>query len=294
MSDPIKVITEPTVRLVGRQVIDEAELSAFLKDEDAETWTTDTDVSAEKIVEVSGRICYRSYSKPRPGGNAAYLNHILEVGHGSVIEHAVYNFIITGVSRSLTHEWVRHRAGWSYSQRSQRFIDEGDLSAVVPPALAAEVDEALSLTRQFGVSAHDLLQTARIPSAAAGAGRRWLASMEKARRDYSYLADYLASKTAGQPVSQEERTLRRKRAREAARSVLPNATATEIFVTANARALRTFIEQRGDEHADAEIRRVAFAMLGILQADSPNLFGDYVVTDRPGVGQVISTPYHKV
>ena len=54
-----------------------------------------------------------SFAKPRPGGNKAYLDHILEVGHGSVLEHAVWNFVFTGVSRSLTHELVRHRAGWA-------------------------------------------------------------------------------------------------------------------------------------------------------------------------------------
>ena len=106
-----RIIREPSVRLVGRLTIDEAELSGFLEDEGVESWKTDTDVAAQKLVEVAGRLCYKSYAKPRPGGNAAYLGHILEVGHGSVIEHAVYNFIITGVSRSFTHELVRHRAG---------------------------------------------------------------------------------------------------------------------------------------------------------------------------------------
>ena len=96
------IIREPSVRLVGRLSIDETELSAFLEDEGVESWKTDTDLAAQKLVEVAGRLCYKSYAKPRPGGNASYLGHILEVGHGSVIEHAVYNFIITGVSRSFT------------------------------------------------------------------------------------------------------------------------------------------------------------------------------------------------
>ena len=72
-----------------------------------------------------------------------------------------------------------------------------------------------------------------------------------------------------------EKTLRRKLARQAARSVLPNATETKIFVTGNARALRHFIELRGSEHADIEIRKVAVEMLKQLQHESPGLFSDY-------------------
>ena len=74
-----------------------------------------------------------------------------------------------------------------------------------------------------------------------------------------------------------DRTLRRKMARQAARSVLPNATETKIFITGNARALRHFIELRGSEHADVEIRKVALAILGILGHEAPNLFGDYTL-----------------
>jgi thymidylate synthase (FAD) len=256
------IIREPSVRLVGRLTIDEGELSAFLEDEGVESWKTDTDVAAQKLVEVAGRLCYKSYAKPRPGGNASYLQHILEVGHGSVIEHAVYNFIITGVSRSFTHELVRHRAGWAYSQRSQRFVDEKDCSFVEPGPIAEDPE----------------------------LHRIWLEAVTAAHRAYARLAEGLASKFA----DVEDKTLRRKKAREAARSVLPNATETQIFVTANARALRHFIEARGDEHADAEIRKVAIAMLEILRVESPNLFGDYALVDLPGGGQAATTPYRKV
>lgn len=256
------VILEPSVRLVGRLTIDEGELSAFLEDEGVESWKTDTDVAAQKLVEVAGRLCYKSYAKPRPGGNASYLGHILEVGHGSVIEHAVYNFIITGVSRSFTHELVRHRAGWAYSQRSQRFVDEKDCAFVEPGPIANDPE------------LHAI----------------WLDAVKVAHLAYARLAEGLMSKFA----DVEDRTLRRKKAREAARSILPNATETQIFVTANARALRHFIEARADESADAEIRKVAVALLKVLQAESPNLFGDYTLVDLPGGGQSASTPHRKV
>jgi thymidylate synthase (FAD) len=85
------------------------------------------------IPEVAGRLCYQSFAKPRPGGNAAYLERILSEGHGSVLEHAQIGFIIHGVSRSLTHELIRHKAGTAVSELSQRFVDASDLGFVVPP-----------------------------------------------------------------------------------------------------------------------------------------------------------------
>src|SRR5688572_22071898 len=119
----MKVLREPTVYVLGRQTMDDAELDRFLTDHGV-SWQTDSEVAAEVLCETAGRVCYMSFAKPRPGGNAAYLTHIKEVGHGSVLEHAVWNLLITGVSRSLTHELVRHRAGFGFSQLSQRYVDE--------------------------------------------------------------------------------------------------------------------------------------------------------------------------
>ncbi len=258
----LTILRAPRVYLLGKQVVDESVLSQFLADEEVETWTTDTEVGGQKLVEVAGRLCYMSFRKPRPGGNAAYIDHIKEVGHGSVLEHAVYNLVITGVSRSFTHELVRHRAGMGYSQLSQRFVDESEASFVEPDPIAEDPE------------LHAI----------------WLNCIANCQRAYQHLADGLAAKFS----DIEEKTLRRKRAREAARSVLPNATETKIFVTGNARALRHFLELRGDRHADAEIRKVAVAVLAILQRDSPNLFGDYRLIDLPEGGQAITTEHRKV
>jgi thymidylate synthase (FAD) len=256
------ILRDPKVYLVGRQQIDDASISEFLSDHEVGHWTTDTDEAGETLVEIAGRLCYMSFAKPRPGGNNAYIGHILEVGHGSVLEHAVFNFILTGVSRSFTHELVRHRAGWGYSQLSQRFVDESDASFVEPDAIADDPD------------LHKV----------------WVESIEQSHAAYRKLADGLAQRFS----AMEDKTLRRKKAREAARSVLPNATETRIFVTANARALRHFIEMRGDVAADAEIRKVALAMLKILQVESPNLFGDYEIIDLPDGGQAATTQHKKV
>src|SRR5204863_5665749 len=91
-----------------------------------------------------------------------------------------------------------------------------------------------------------------------------------------------------------DRTTRRKAARQAARSVLPNATETKVFVTANARALRHFMEQRGSAFAEPEIRKLACKFLDILQKDSPNLFSDYTKVALPDGTFELTTPYKKV
>lgn len=109
----IRIIREPSVFLVGKQTINDAELDRFLS-EHGVSWESDTEVAGEYLAETAGRVCYMSFAKPRPGGNKVYLEHILEVGHGSVLEHAVWNFVFTGISRSLTHELIRHRAGFGY------------------------------------------------------------------------------------------------------------------------------------------------------------------------------------
>jgi thymidylate synthase (FAD) len=258
----ITVLREPRVYLVGRQVVDEGEVERFLADEGVARWSTDTEVSGEKLIEIAGRLCYMSFAKPRPGGNSAYIEHILEVGHGSVLEHSVFNFIITGVSRSFTHELVRHRAGFGYSQLSQRFVDESSCSFVEPTVIAADPE------------LHAI----------------WLEAVTASQKAYQKLAAGLARVFADEP----EPTARRKKAREAARSVLPNATETKIFVTGNGRALRHFIEMRGDPSADAEIRAVAVAMLKELRIASPNLFGDYELVELPGGGQAARTAFKKV
>src|SRR5262245_65475534 len=132
----VRILREPTVYLVGKQQVVQAEVDRFLADHGV-SWKTDTEVGGEMLAEVSGRLCYMSFARPRPGGNKAYVDHILEVGHGSVIEHAVWNFIFVGVSRSLTHELVRHRH-LSYSQLSQRYVDESVAEYVEPDCIAAE------------------------------------------------------------------------------------------------------------------------------------------------------------
>src|SRR5262249_29348522 len=131
----LKIIREPKVYLVGRQVTDDAALAKFLADERV-TWQTDSEVGAERLAEIAGRVCYMSYGKGRKT-NPEFLGHILEGGQGSVLEHGVWSFVVTGVSRSFTHELIRHRH-FSYSQLSQRYVDESDSDYVEPDVIAAD------------------------------------------------------------------------------------------------------------------------------------------------------------
>jgi thymidylate synthase (FAD) len=257
----IRVIREPTVYLLGRQTVDERILDRFLS-EHGVSWKTDTEVAGECLTEVAGRTCYMSFAKPRPGGNKAYLEHILEVGHGSVLEHAVWNFVFAGVSRSLTHELVRHRAGWAYSQLSQRYVDESVAEYVEPDEIARDPE------------LHKI----------------WLEAMAQSHRAYLLLAEKLQDRLRDEP----DRTLRRKLARQAARSVLPNATETKIFVTANARALRHFIELRASRHAEVEIRKLAVSVLRLLQKEAPHIFGDYQLVPLPDGTFEAVTQHRKV
>lgn len=188
-------------------------------------WSTDADGGAA-LVEFAGRACYQSWSKPNPrtATNAAYLRHIIDVGHFSVLEHASVSFYISGVSRSCTHELIRHRH-FSYSQLSQRYVPEDDSQVVVPPGIEDDPE---------------LLDV-------------FLDAADASRAAYIELLARLEAKLDDSGTA----TLRRKQARQAARAVLPNATETQIVVTGNYRAWRHFIAMRASEHADVEIRRLA-------------------------------------
>ncbi|MEU2000127.1 FAD-dependent thymidylate synthase [Rhodococcus sp. NPDC019627] len=210
-------------------------------------WETDAD-GGEALAEFAGRACYQSWSKPNPrtATNAGYLRHLLEVGHESVLEHGSVTFYITGISRSCTHELIRHRH-FSYSQLSQRFVRENDSNVVVPPAIAGDPElEALFAT-----------------------------ATDASRAAYGELLEALEAKlaeTSSLPV-------RNKEARQAARAVLPNATETRVVVTGNYRAWRHFVSMRATEHADVEIRRLAVDCLRQLQEAAPNVFGDFEIVD---------------
>jgi thymidylate synthase (FAD) len=256
-------ITKPKVYVVGRQTVAEEELQRFLEDEGV-VFTTDAQAAAEVLAEIAGRTCYMSFGKGRKT-NQEYLENILSSKHGSVLEHAVWCLLITGVSRSLTHELVRHRAGFGFSQLSQRYVDEGDARYVVPPLY--QENEALR--------------------------QRWQQTIECVRKAYIELAAATTEYVHEKHPEMVPRD-RRKWARQAARSILPNACETKIFVTGNSRAWRHFLELRGSPHADTEIRMLAVEVCRVLKKESPNIFHDVEVYDEPDGMLAVRVTHSKV
>jgi thymidylate synthase (FAD) len=260
----MNILTEPAVTVLSRQV--------FLGHPDID-WESDSMVGGEALAEFAGRLCYLSFGedagvsgghKSIPGRttNAQYMSNILKVKHGSVLEHATWSLLLEGISRSLTHELVRHRAGFAYSQLSQRYVDESEVGFVLPPEI------------QEGTDAYDV----------------WLGSCERVLDEYQTLLGFIEAQVA----HIESRTLRRKRARETARSVLPNCAETKIVVTGNARAWRHLMELRGSPSADQEIRRLAFAIHGKLAEGAPAIFGDLQIATTEDGTDYLTTENPKV
>lgn len=220
-------------------------------------WETDAD-GGQALAEFSGRSCYQSWRKPNPATatNAGYLLHILETGHFSVLEHGSVSFYFTGLSRSLTHELIRHRH-FSYSQLSQRYVPERDAGVVEPDVFASDPE------------LHALFASAA----------------DAAIDAYNILLDGLEDRFA----HIESPTLRKKLARQAARAILPNATETRIVVTGNYRTWRHFIALRATEHADVEIRAMAVECLRQLQGVAFNVFSDFVISKLDDGTEVASS-----
>ena len=216
----------------------------------------------ERLAEFAGRLCYMSQRNPANRTTAEYLTNILKQGHGSVLEHATYSLLFEGVSRSLTHELVRHRAGFAYSQLSQRYVDESTADFVMPPAIIG--DEPLEAA--------------------------WREQVMSAQRSYVSLVEQLMTRYSWV----DNAIHRRKMAREAARGVLPNSTETKIVATANVRAWRTMLELRCGEGAELEIRRLGVKVLRCLQSEVPALFADFETYAAGDGREAARVTFHKV
>ena len=248
------IYTDPRITLLARP--------AFLEPDHLKVNWLGESTDGERLAEFAGRLCYMSQKNPARRATRDYLENIKKQGHGSVLEHANYSLLLEGVSRSLTHELVRHRAGFAYSQLSQRYVDESEANFVVPPAIVG--DETLE--------------------------EQWRIQIEEAQRSYVRLVEALMERYGWVA----DKVHRRKMAREAARGVLPNSTETKIVVTANARAWRTMLELRSSEGAELEIRRCAVLILQLLSRETPAFFSDfeiYQAEDRREAARII---YHKV
>lgn len=319
----IRVYKEPEVYDVAQSNLSWNKFTYFLEDHNTvlnSSGQSDGFINHGHLIpEIAGRVCYMSFGEKQGRSGPDYLKHILEVGHGSVLEHFNMSFIICGISRSLSHELVRHRAGWAYSQLSQRYVGvEDGLAVVIPPEIMnlknKEADLKIYID-DFSDRVHDyenltssladefttpeklfdfaLLDGQLVLNEPVHNLYRLTLNGETSLKS-EWIKNIEEKEEVFKLFTRITRTIRRKAARSTARSVLPNCTETKIFATVNARALRHFLELRGTAAAEIEIRRLAVELLGIVQPAYPWLFGDYSVIPTPdGIGR-IETRYRKV
>ncbi len=264
----VVVLARPEVRLAG--------LAGFLDgfDEslhfpeylDDETKLPD----GAQLCKVAGQTCYMSFGRGRTFNDQAtrYFDNLKSSGHGSVLEHANFSLLLYGISRSVTHELVRHRAGFSFSQTSQRYVSGRVLRFVERPEYAQD--------KQL----HSL----------------FLQRIERAAEEYAALTNRLVElQQAGTTIlSAEARTDLLKKVRQSARSALPNETEAPIVVTGNGRSWRHVIEMRADAHAEVEIRELAVRIFLCLHRTDPVLFSDYTVEQLPDGTMTVKTEFRKV
>lgn len=267
-----KLITNPTVKVIAATTMaaqllgewaEENELAEVTRKEGTplnrihEDLINGRESHLDLLSEFSGRHCYRSWERGR--GLEAYFNNILDGGHGSVLEHSTVSLAISGVSRALTHELIRHRAGFAVSQESQRYVNAQDINFVVPPLLLHIAGG--NLESPYVVDWH-IRQNNALDA---------------------YLCDMALYDDCLESLGYDGR-MRKKRAAEAARASLPNAAETRLVWTGNMRALRHFCELRGDEHADLEIRRLAATVTEIMKKEAPITFRDFEINHDHDLG----------
>ncbi len=225
---------------------------------------------AEALTKVAGQLCYLSFG-PKRSTNAraqGYFENIKASKHGSVLEHAVFSFVLYGVTRSVTHELVRHRAGTAISQVSQRYVDGTRLRFVedIPFQLVGELHE------------------------------RFIRRIEYLHREYHEIADILMDQQSRglSILSGDAKTDLRKKVQQTARECLPNETEAPICLSGNVRAWRHICEMRASEHADIKVRAALMNVFHCLRAEAPMLFEDYEVIKLPDGTEAVRTLHSKV
>lgn len=209
----------------------------------------------ENIVSAAAKLCYSQsgvkeiLEKQSDEERDRFINMLMDIGHESPIEHVSFTFAIEGVSRTLTHQLVRHRIA-SYSQQSQRYVKLEQFEYIVPPSIKGD-EEAEKL---------------------------YIQTMEEIQERYNQISGILYEKhlkeflDSGIP-EKKAKTMAEKKAIEDARYIFPNACETKIVVTMNARSLKNFFEHRCCERAQWEIRNLAEEMLKLVKKAAPSIFG---------------------
>ncbi|WP_300346520.1 FAD-dependent thymidylate synthase [Clostridium sp.] len=200
----------------------------------------------EKTIAAAAKLCYSAVGVDDILENSTdestdkFLNMLMSYGHMSPIEHVSFTFAVEGVSRSLTHQLVRHRIA-SYSQQSQRYVKLDQFEYIVPPAIEAD-DVAKNL---------------------------FVEQMEGAQKVYDEIVERLKYKYIEDGMNEKPAE---KKAIEDARYVFPNACETKVVFTMNARSLMNFFHHRCCDRAQWEIRNMAEQMVHEVKKVAPILF----------------------
>ncbi len=208
----------------------------------------------EELVASAAKLCYSPVGvedlleKSTPESAEKFLNTLLNLEHMSPLEHISFTFGIEGVSRTLTHQLVRHRIA-SYSQQSQRYVRLNDFKYIIPPQI--EEDEE--------------------------AKKFFLEAIEASKEAYNKITKILIEKKTAPLVEdgmEKEDAVKsvEKSIIEDARYIFPNACETKIVVTMNARTLLHFFKLRTCNRAQWEIRAMAIEMLRLVKNVSPTIF----------------------
>lgn len=209
----------------------------------------------EKVVAAAAKLCYSPSSIEETTANitsesaGSFVKMLAKMGHESPLEHVSFTFGIEGVSRSLLAQITRHRIA-SYSVQSQRYVKNFNCEYITPPEIEKNSD----------------------------AEKEFMDFMLDAQNKYEKLTDLLKKqhveeiKKEGKLSETEIEKVAEKMAIEDARYVLPNAYATKIICTFNARSLLNFFSHRCCNRAQWEIRQLACEMLKLVKQHAPNIF----------------------
>lgn len=256
------LVTRPTIIAEGvRQV-----LAEYSTPEQEATWTRDVaDTDGDGIPELMGRLCYGAFGTNQGRiGAKSYIANILSGGHGSVMEHACWGFVACRAGRGYTHQMVRHRAGFAFSQESTHFIryDKEAKGGQEPGFCVAGLPEGSVMDEAL---------------AAAQASFDAYANLWRELRDH-FPVDAKVKKVVSGTV----------------RQLLPNGAESRLGFTGNARALRHFCELRGNADNTLEVRLVAAQVARIMMAEAPALFQDFRVEDAEDGWPTVSSTFRKV
>lgn len=210
----------------------------------------------ELVVAQSAKLCYSPVGvdeireKLDEESTAKFVKMLMGFSHASPLEHVSFTFAVEGVSRTLTHQLVRHRIA-SYSQQSQRYVRLDNFEYIIPKSIEKNEE----------------------------AKKVFIEAMENDRKTYLKLTDLLIEENKKKYMSdgiEEEKAkkMAEKESIEDARYVFPNACETKIVVTMNARTLLHFFELRCCNRAQWEIREMAEEMLKLVKSVAPVIFSE--------------------